>query len=92
MYKKQQKEQKLKNPKTSEQFWNLFDKLHLSYLPNTESNIIAKDSQGSLIKYNAQKGLLEFLSNDQSVTIGVSHQRHGLFHTYKTKKENVLFD
>ncbi len=90
--------EKLKEPKTSYEFWDLFDELYrLSHL-NTKGPIIARDSQGPLIKYGETKeGLLEFVSkdqsgNDQSVTIGVKPLSF-LFHVYRTRivPNGVLF-
>ncbi len=89
---------KLKEPKTSYEFWDLVEELYkLSWL--NRGHIIARDSQGPLIKYSeTEDGLLEFVSkdqsgNDQSVTLGVKPLYTGLFYTYKTNKvpNGVLF-
>ena len=89
--------EKLKEPKTSYEFWDLFDELYRLSDLNTKGPIIARDSQGPIIKYGEKEGLLEFVSkdqygNDQSVTIGVIPLQF-LFHVYRTKDvpNGVLF-
>ena len=81
---------RFKNVGSSNEFWSLFDELYYNK-SSRKCPIIARDSQGPLIKYGEKKGVLEFLSEGQYIVIGVSPQRFGLFHTCKTKNLDVLF-